>query len=104
LDDLEDKLREQINEYCNEFFDREGALIAYGKEDLNNHSDLADRRLFYDWYIHDYIVSNKNNTIIKLFTKEYESTLTDLEKDTVKAWSDSIEVFRNFRYSKRSRL
>ena len=92
-DDLEDKLRGQINEYCNEFFDREGALIAYGKEDVNNHSDLADRRLFYDWYIHDYIVPNKNNTIIKLFTKEYESTLTDLEKDTVKAWSDSVSRF-----------
>ena len=60
---------------------------------MNNHSDLADRRLFYDWYIHDYIVPNKNNTIIKLFTKEYESTLTDLEKDTVKAWSDSVSRF-----------
>jgi SEC-C motif len=92
-DDLEDKLRGQINEYCNEFFDREGALIAYGKEDVNNHSDLVDRRLFYDWYIHDYIVPNKNNTIIKLFTKEYESALTDLEKDTVKAWSDSVSRF-----------
>ena len=92
-DDLEDKLRGQINEYCNEFFDREGALIAYGKEDVNSQSDLADRRLFYDWYIHDYIVPNKNNTIIKLFPKEYESTLTDLEKDTVRAWSDSVLRF-----------
>ncbi|MGB7956068.1 MAG: hypothetical protein WCF23_19010, partial [Candidatus Nitrosopolaris sp.] len=50
MDDLEDKLRGQINEYCNEFFDKKDAMIAYGK-DVNSQSDLGDRRLFYDWYI-----------------------------------------------------
>jgi hypothetical protein len=91
-DDLEDKLRGQINEYCNEFFDKEGALKAYGK-DVNSQSDLGDRRLFYDWYIHDYIVPNKNNTIIKLFVKEYGSNLAELDKETLKAWSDSVMKF-----------
>ncbi|MFY9873664.1 MAG: SEC-C domain-containing protein, partial [Candidatus Nitrosopolaris sp.] len=91
-DDLEDKLRGQINEYCNEFFDKEGAMAAYGK-DVNSQTDIADRRLFYEWYIHDYIVPNKNDTIIKLFVKEYGSNLTGLEKETLKAWSDSVMKF-----------
>ena len=60
---------------------------------MNSQSDLADRRFFYDWYIHDYIVPNKNNTIIKLFVKEYESALTELEKETLKSWSDSVMRF-----------
>ena len=91
-DELEDKLREQINEYCNEFFDKEGALLVYGK-DVNSQSNLADRRLFYDWYIHDYIIPNKNDTIIKSFVKEYGSNLAELEKETLKAWSDSVMRF-----------
>jgi hypothetical protein len=91
-DELEDKLRGQINEYCNEFFDKEGAMIGYGK-DVNNQSDLGDRRLFYDWYIHDYIVPKKNDTIIKLYVKEYGNNLAELEKETLKAWSDSVMKF-----------
>lgn len=92
MDDLEDKLRGQINEYCNEFFDKKDAMIAYGK-DVNSQSDLGDRRLFYDWYIHDYIVPNKNDSIIRLFVKEYETSFAQLEKETLKAWSDSVMKF-----------
>jgi len=58
-------------------------MIGYGK-DVNNQSDLGDRRLFYDWYIHDYIVPKKNDTIIKLYVKEYGNNLAELEKETLK--------------------
>lgn len=52
--------------------------------------DVVDRRLFFDWFIHDYIIPDKNDTNIKLFLKGYQNQLLDeIERNTAITWSKS---------------
>ena len=53
-------------------------------------SDVGDRRIFFDWFIHDYVIPDKKNTIIRLFIKECDNELLDeVERNTAMAWSES---------------
>lgn len=92
-DDLENNLRHLISEYKDEFHDSlESAMRVYGKE-ISHDSDIVDRRLFFDWYIHDYIIADKGNTIIKLFLKEYGTRHEAIERNTIIGWSKSFFRF-----------
>jgi hypothetical protein len=97
-DGLEDNLRNKIDEYWKEFyFDKyiDDAMDIYGKKDIDSCADIRERRLFFDWFIHDYIIPDKGYTVIRLFIREYEDRFVDeLERSTAIAWSNS--VFRFF--------
>jgi SEC-C motif len=96
-DGLEDSLRNKIDEYWKDFYYNnyiDGAMSIYG-EDIESCEDIPKRRLFFDWFIHDYIIPDKRDTVIRLFLKEYEDRFIDeLERSTAMAWSNS--VFRFF--------
>jgi hypothetical protein len=96
-DRLEDSLRNKIDEYWKEFYyDNyiDGAMNIYGDKDIESCEDIATRRLFFDWYIHDYIIPDKRDTVIRLFLRDYEESVDELERNTAIAWSNS--VFRFF--------
>jgi hypothetical protein len=97
-DGLEDSLRNKIDEYWKEFYYDNyiyGAANIYGDKDIESCEDVAKRRLFFDWFIHDYIIPDKRDTVIRLFLREYEDKFVDeLERNTATAWSNS--VFRFF--------
>jgi len=88
----------KIDEYWKQFYyDNyiDGAANIYGDKDIESCEDVAKRRLFFDWFIHDYIIPDKRATVIRLFLREYENRLVDeLERNTATAWSNS--VFRFF--------
>ena len=93
-DGLEDSLRNKIDEYWNDKY-IDGAMNIYGEKDIESCEDISKRRLFFDWFIHDYIIPDKRDTVIRLFIREYENRLIDeLERNTAIAWSNS--VFRFF--------
>ena len=97
-DGLEDGLRNKIDEYWKEFYyDKyiDDAMDIYDKEDIESCADISERRLFFDWFIHDYIIAEERDTVIRLFLREYEDKFVDeLERNTAIAWSNS--VFRFF--------
>ena len=95
--ELENLLRDSITAYWQEFHetDFEDAINIYGKI-INENTTETERRLFFDWFIHDYPISYKNNSnIIKLclneFEKEYDSDL--IEMKTLRNWSNSFFRF-----------
>ena len=96
-DGLEDSLRNKIDEYWKEFYyDKyiDDAMDIYGK-DIESCGDISERRLFFDWFIHDYIILDKGDTVVRLFLREYDDKFVDeLERSTAIAWSNS--VFRFF--------
>lgn len=95
-EELENNLRESITEYWQEFHTQDlyNAINLYGKA-IDRNTEVAERRLFFDWFIHDYIIPNKNNTIIKLFLKEYEKeeSKDTIELNTLREWSNSFFRF-----------
>ena len=92
-DALEDALREKVDKYWKEFYyDRyvDQAFATYGRDVSCDMSDEGDRRLFIDWFIHDYVIPDKKDTIINLFIKDCKSKLLDeQERNTAMAWSKS---------------
>jgi hypothetical protein len=96
-DGLEDSLRNKIDEYWKEFYyDKyiDGAMNIYGEKDIESCEDISKRRLFFDWFIHDYIIPDKRDTVIRLFLREYEDKFVDeLERNAATAWSNSIFRF-----------
>ncbi len=92
-DALEHDLLEKVDEYWKEFYhDRyvDQALAIYSKDVSCDMSEVFDRRLFFDWFIHDYVIPDKKDTIISLFIKDCESELLDeMERNTAMAWSKS---------------
>jgi hypothetical protein len=97
-DGLEDSLRNKIDEHWKEFYYHkyiDGAMNLYGDRDIESCEDISKRRLFFDWFIHDYIIPDKRDTVIRLFLREYQDRFVDeLERNTAMAWSNS--VFRFF--------
>ncbi|HEX2408205.1 MAG TPA: SEC-C metal-binding domain-containing protein [Nitrososphaeraceae archaeon] len=96
---LENNLRESITEYWQEFHENDlyDAINIYGKI-IDKNTPETERRLFFDWFIHDYIIPNNNEnntTIIKLFLKEYEKeeSKDTIELNTLREWSDSFFRF-----------
>ena len=93
---LENNLRELITEYWQTFHEEDlyNAINLYGKV-IDRNTEVAERRLFFDWFIHDYAIPNKEeNTIIKLFLKEYEKKCYDaIEINTLREWSNSFFRF-----------
>jgi len=111
-DGLEDSLRNKVDEFWKEFYyDKyiEGASNIYGEEDIEGCEDVPKRRLFFDWFIHDYNIPDKRDTVIRLFIKEYENRFIDeLERNTAIAWSNSafrffeiLDIKRGFGYKVR---
>jgi hypothetical protein len=96
-DRLEDSLRNKVDEYWKEFYyDNyiDDAMNIYGDKDIESCEDVATRRLFFDWFIHDYIIPDKRDTVIRLFLRDYQESVDELERNTAIAWSNS--VFRFF--------
>ena len=95
---LENNLRESITEYWQEFHETDlyDAIRIYGKI-IDKNTEEAERKLFFDWFIHDHVLANKENTttIIKLFLKEYEKEECNdtIELDTLNEWSNSFFRF-----------
>ena len=89
-DGLEDSLRNKVDEYWKEFYyDNyiDGAMNIYGDKDIESCEDIATRRLFFDWFIHDYTIPDKRDTVIRLFLRDYEDKFVDeLERNTAIAW------------------
>ncbi|MGH2612721.1 MAG: SEC-C metal-binding domain-containing protein [Rhabdochlamydiaceae bacterium] len=89
------RLEEPIREKITRFFaskrfasDLEDAITHY-TDKPESLEDRSVRLNFNDWYIHDYILKDKNTTIIKLFAEEMKDTLDEFETETVSLWSDS---------------
>lgn len=94
-DPLEDRLRGMIQD----FFDTEelledfsNAMSVYGAkpEDREN---VSKWRMFMDWYVHDYITMAENETITKAFLRLKGAQLDDLERGTVRSWSEAALSF-----------
>jgi len=99
-EELENNLRDSISEYWQEFHETDlyDAINGYGKT-IDRNTEEVERRLFFDWFIHDYhlVTNNKENTtIIKLFLKEYEKEVESkdtVELNTLRKWSNSFFRF-----------
>jgi len=95
-EELENNLRESITDYWHEFHENNlhDAINVYRKI-IDKNTKEAERRLFFDWFIHDYIIPIENNTIIKLFLKEYEKDYDNdlIERNTLREWSNSFFRF-----------
>ena len=97
-EELENNLRESITEYWQEFHETDlyDAIRIYGKI-IDKNTEEAERKLFFDWFIHDHVLANKENTttIIKLFLKEYEKEECNdtIELDILNEWSNSFFRF-----------
>src|ERR1017187_357147 len=67
---LENSVRALVEDFVHdERFDEEleRAISLFGID--RDTADLADERLFYDWYIHDYVVLRKWKSLIRLLEK-----------------------------------
>ena len=94
-DGLEDRLRGAIQS----FFDTErfvddftSAMSTYGitVEELD---DIAERRLFHDWYVHDYVIPSEGASLISIFLREKGGSLSELERMTVASWAKATMGF-----------
>jgi len=92
-DDLENNLKDLISGYSEEFYDNLGsAMSIYGKQ-ISHDTAIVERRMFFAWYIHDYIIPDKDDTIIRLFLNECATKLQDIERNAVITWSNSFLRF-----------
>jgi len=90
-DPLEDRLRERIEDflYSEEFReDFRNAMLVYGAKP-EDREDASKWRMFMDWYVHDYVTLAEDETILKAFLRQKSAQLDDLERDTVRSWSES---------------
>jgi len=93
-DPLEDRLRALIQEFFDTkrfSEDLKDAVSLYGLE--VEWSDLGERRLFHDWYVHDYVMPYEGRSIIEIFLRERGSALNDQEAKTVSSWANSTFRF-----------
>lgn len=103
-DGLEDKLRKRINNFFDSkrfLEDYRNAIYDYGVE-IKDLKDLSERRMFSDWFIHDYLIPGENESIIKIFLRESGTQLDNFERVTVKSWSESVLSFYEVLEIKRS--
>lgn len=91
---LEDGVREFIEEFVhNEKFDeaKDRASLLFGFE--KGKADLAEERLFYDWYIHDYLIPGEGKSLIRLLLEESEPTLDQEMERMLSRWASSTFSF-----------
>lgn len=93
---LENRVRALVEEFVHdERFDEEleraSSLFGIDRE----RADLADERLFYDWYIHDYIVPREGQSLIRLLEKERMAKPAGDEETrrTLSSWASSTFSF-----------
>jgi len=96
-DGLEDKLRKKIQDYWKNFFVDKYTkdAISYFDKDID-WDDINERRLFFDWFIHDYVINENGKsvtTVIQKFVKDCDYNLDKEEKKTSKLWADSALKF-----------
>lgn len=95
---LEENLRNKIQDYWEKFYSKsflEDAIATFDRDiDFN---DITERRLFFDWFIHDYIIKNDRKsatTVIHQFVKNCHDNIdNEEEKNTLKLWADSAFRF-----------
>jgi len=95
---LEESLRNKIQEYWEKFYHDqyiEDAIATFDKD--IDFKDISERRLFFDWFIHDYIIKDSgksSTTIIQKFVKNCHDYIDkEEEKNTLKLWADSAFRF-----------
>lgn len=91
-DPVEGKLRAMISEFFSSdrfVEDMRVAASIYGR-DLD---DPNERALFYDWFIHDYIIPSEGMSVIRIFLNEHRKDLTDQEAKILEAWANSTFRF-----------
>ena len=94
---LEKSLRKKVQEFWEKFYRDKytnDAISCFDKDiDWN---DISDRRLFFDWLLHDYLIKENGKsitTIIQKFVKDCHDHLDSEEKKTSKLWADSALRF-----------
>ncbi|MGQ9514071.1 MAG: hypothetical protein ACUVTL_03330 [Thermoproteota archaeon] len=65
----------------------EQAISLYGVR-LED-EDISEKRLFYDWFVHDYIVQSERMSIIQIFLKEHSKELNEEEMRKLNALANS---------------
>jgi hypothetical protein len=96
-DGLEEGLRKKIQDYWEKFYADKYTkdVISYFDKDID-WNDINERRLFFDWFIHDYVINENGKsvtTIIQKFVKDCDDHLDKEEKKTSKLWANSAFKF-----------
>ena len=96
-DGLEESLRKKIQDYWEKFYADKYTkdAISYFDKDID-WNDINERRLFFDWFIHDYVINEDGKsvtTVIQKFVKDCDDHLDKEEKKTSKLWADSATKF-----------
>ncbi|MER5176615.1 MAG: SEC-C metal-binding domain-containing protein [Candidatus Nitrosocosmicus sp.] len=94
---LEEGLRKKVQDYWEEFYSDKYTkdAILYFDKDID-WDDINERRLFFDWFIHDYVIKENGKsvtTIIQRFVKDCHDHLDEQEKKTSELWADSASRF-----------
>lgn len=94
---LEEGLRKKVQDYWEEFYSDKYTkdAISYFDKDID-WDDINERRLFFDWFIHDYVIKENGKsvtTIIQSFVKDCHDHLDEQEKKTSEPWADSASRF-----------
>jgi hypothetical protein len=91
---LEERVRVLVEEFVHaEKFDDEmdRASLLFGFE--KDRADLAEERLFYDWYIHDYLILQEGKSLIRLLLEKEALTFDEETKRTLGCWASSTFSF-----------
>lgn len=98
---LEETLRNRVEEYYEKFCTHkfvDDAIATFDKD--IDFVDIGERRLFFDWFIHDYVIkdSEKSNTTIiqkvaETFKNESGTEKHEKEKKFLELWGDSAFRF-----------
>ena len=96
-DGLEEGLRKKIQDYWEKFYADKYTkdAISYFDKDID-WNDINERRLFFDWFIHDYVINENGKsvtTVIQKFVKDCDDHLDKEEKKTSKLWANSALKF-----------
>ena len=96
-DGLEKGLRKKIQDYWEKFYADKYTkdAISYFDKDID-WNDINERRLFFDWFIHDYVINENGKsvtTVIQKFVKDCDDHLDKEEKKTSKLWANSALKF-----------
>ncbi len=96
-DGLEEGLRKKIQDYWEKFYADKYTkdAISYFDKDID-WNNINERRLFFDWFIHDYVIKENGKsvtTVIQKFVKDCDDHLDKEEKKTSKLWANSALKF-----------
>ena len=89
--------KKEIQDYWEKFYVDKYTkdAISYFDKDID-WNDINERRLFFDWFIHDYVIKENGKsvtTVIQKFVIDCADHLDKEEKKTSKLWADSALRF-----------